>query len=61
VQRFYDQVEGTIEFGTLDSRKIPVEVLQSHLAIVSQSSVLFEGDIRFNLCVSGHELRSCEL
>lgn len=51
LQRFYDQTSGLITFGGVDSQMIPLEVLRSHLAIVSQNSVLFEGDIRMNLCV----------
>ncbi|KAG7528193.1 hypothetical protein FFLO_06337 [Filobasidium floriforme] len=51
LQRFYDPTEGCLTFGGLDSQAIPLGLLQSHLAIVSQNSVLFEGDIRFNLSV----------
>jgi hypothetical protein len=43
---------GTITVGGIDLQMIPLETLRSNLAIVSQDSVLFEGDIRFNLCVS---------
>lgn len=52
LQRFYDPTSGTITFGGLDSQAIPLGALRSHLAIVSQNSVLFEGDIQFNLSVS---------
>jgi ATP-binding cassette subfamily B (MDR/TAP) protein 1 len=52
LQRFYDPSHRTITVGGIDLQMIPLETLQSNLAIVSQDSVLFEGDIRFNLSVS---------
>lgn len=51
LQRFYEISSGSITFGGIDYRFIPIERLRSCMAVVSQSAVLFEGDIRFNLSV----------
>lgn len=66
LQRFYDPSRGTITFGGVDSRALSLEQLRAGMAYVSQDPVLFEGTIRFNLClgstdpdsVTDEELRS---
>lgn len=58
LQRFYDPTGGRLEFGDVDSQAIPLATLRSHMAIVSQNSVLFEGDIRFNLSVSQNVVKA---
>lgn len=49
LQRFYDPSRGTITFGGIDHRQIPLEDLRASMAYVSQDSVLFQGTIRWNL------------
>jgi ATP-binding cassette subfamily B (MDR/TAP) protein 1 len=49
LQRFYDPSRGTISFGGVDHRQLPLEDLRAHMAYVSQDPVLFEGTIRWNL------------
>lgn len=49
LQRFYDPSRGTITFGGIDHRQIPLDDLRASMAYVSQDSVLFEGTIRWNL------------
>jgi ATP-binding cassette subfamily B (MDR/TAP) protein 1 len=49
LQRFYDPSSGTITFGGVDHRQLPLEDLRASMAYVSQDTVLFEGSIRWNL------------
>ncbi|KAJ9094006.1 hypothetical protein QFC20_006986 [Naganishia adeliensis] len=49
LQCFYDPSRGTITFGGIDHRQIPLDDLRASMAYVSQDSVLFEGTIRWNL------------
>ena len=49
LQRFYDPSVGTITFGGIDYREIPLEALRASMAYVSQDAVLFEGTIMWNL------------
>lgn len=53
LQRFYDPTRGTITFGGIDHRQIPLDDLRASMAYVSQDSVLFEGTIRWNLSLGG--------
>ncbi|GHJ89384.1 hypothetical protein NliqN6_5786 [Naganishia liquefaciens] len=49
LQRFYDPSRGTISFGGVDHRQLPLDDLRANMAYVSQDPVLFEGTIRWNL------------
>jgi ATP-binding cassette subfamily B (MDR/TAP) protein 1 len=49
IQRFYDLKRGTIKFGDVDSRSIPLTELRASMAYVSQDSVLFKGTVRWNI------------
>lgn len=49
LQRYYDPTEGTITFGGIDHRQIPLDDLRASMAYVPQDSVLFGGTIRWNL------------
>jgi ABC-type multidrug transport system fused ATPase/permease subunit len=51
LQRFYDPSRGTITFGGVDHRQIPLDDLRASMAYVSQDPVLFEGTIRWNLAL----------
>jgi ATP-binding cassette subfamily B (MDR/TAP) protein 1 len=51
LQRFYDPSRGTITFGGVDHRHMPLEDLRASMAYVSQDAVLFEGSIRWNLAL----------
>lgn len=49
LQRFYEPCQGTITYGGLDLRSIPIHVWRSEMAYVSQEPVLYEGTLRWNL------------
>ncbi|EUC62834.1 ABC family B (MDR/TAP),protein [Rhizoctonia solani AG-3 Rhs1AP] len=49
ISRFYDPTTGTISLDGRDIRSIPLEEYRSHLALVSQDAVLYEGTFRENL------------
>ncbi|KDN38193.1 P-loop containing nucleoside triphosphate hydrolase protein [Tilletiaria anomala UBC 951] len=51
LQRFYDPSRGTISFGGVDSRQIPLDQLRAKMAYVSQDPVLFSGTIFWNLAM----------
>ena len=51
LQRFYDPSRGTLSFGGVDSRAIPLEELRAKMAYVSQDPVLFSGTIFWNLAM----------
>ncbi len=52
--RFYDAVQGTILLDGVDVRDYTLENLRSHVALVSQEVILFEGSIRDNIAY-GHQ------
>ncbi|MEO1994662.1 MAG: ATP-binding cassette domain-containing protein [Planctomycetaceae bacterium] len=47
--RFYDVDDGAIRISGIDVRKLSLNWLRSHIALVSQDVFLFEGSIRDNL------------
>jgi ABC-type multidrug transport system fused ATPase/permease subunit len=49
VPRFYDAVEGSIEFDGVDIRKFTLASLMDHIAIVSQDPFLFNASIADNI------------
>lgn len=49
IERFYDPSRGTIKFGDLDHREIPLQALRASMAYVSQDPVLFQGTVRWNV------------
>lgn len=49
LQRFYDPCRGTITYGGLDLRAIPLPTWRAEMAYVSQDPVLYEGTLRWNL------------
>ena len=49
LQRFYDATRGTITYGGIDLRAIPIEQWRAEMAFVSQDPVLYEGTLRWNL------------
>lgn len=51
LQRFYDPSRGTITFGGVDHRSMPLDDLRASMAYVSQDPILFEGTIRWNLSI----------
>lgn len=50
IPRFYDVSAGAVCFEDRDVRNWPLDDLRSSIAIVPQTSVLFSGTIRENLC-----------
>ncbi|EPQ28417.1 uncharacterized protein PFL1_04244 [Pseudozyma flocculosa PF-1] len=58
LQRFYDPSRGTITFGGTDVRSIPLDDLRSQMAYVSQDPILYEGSIRWNLCLGSLDPQS---
>ncbi|KAN0061083.1 hypothetical protein ACQY0O_006818 [Thecaphora frezii] len=55
LQRFYDPYRGTISFGGVDVRSIPLPELRGQMAYVSQDPILYEGTIRWNLLLGSLE------
>ena len=49
LQRFYDATRGTVTYGGIDLRAIPIEQWRAEMAFVSQDPVLYEGTLRWNL------------
>ncbi|WFD25790.1 ABC-type xenobiotic transporter [Malassezia nana] len=49
LQRFYEPCRGSITYGGLDLRSIPMHVWRAEMAYVSQEPVLYEGTLRWNL------------
>ncbi|NVL90696.1 MAG: ABC transporter ATP-binding protein [Desulfobacterales bacterium] len=50
VSRLLDTTEGDILIDGEDIRRIPIETLRAHMAVVPQDAFLFSGGIRDNLC-----------
>ncbi|EST08563.1 ABC transporter-like protein [Kalmanozyma brasiliensis GHG001] len=55
LQRFYDPCHGNIEFGGVDVRQVPIELLRQQMAYVSQDPILYEGTIRWNLSLGSND------
>lgn len=55
LQRFYDPCHGSIEFGGVDVRQVPIEILRQQMAYVSQDPILYEGTIRWNLSLGSND------
>ncbi|KAK0563426.1 hypothetical protein OC861_004795 [Tilletia horrida] len=49
LSRFYDPSAGSITFGGVDIRALPMDEWRSKAALVSQDPVLYEGSVRWNL------------
>ncbi|WFD33024.1 ABC-type xenobiotic transporter [Malassezia sp. CBS 17886] len=49
VQRFYEPSHGTITYGGIDLRAIPLSTWRAEMAYVSQDPELYEGTLRWNL------------
>lgn len=49
VPRFYDVVSGSLTIDGIDVRKIKLDSLRSHIAVVFQDNFLFSGTIRENI------------
>ncbi|CCO36629.1 ATP-binding cassette, subfamily B (MDR/TAP),member 1 [Rhizoctonia solani AG-1 IB] len=49
ISRFYDPTTGTISLDGRDIRSIPLDEYRSHLALVSQDAILYEGTFRENI------------
>ncbi len=58
LQRFYDPCQGSIEFGGVDVRQVPIDMLRREMAYVSQDPILYEGTIRWNLSLGSIEPES---
>ncbi|KAJ1020783.1 hypothetical protein NDA16_004173 [Ustilago loliicola] len=55
LQRFYDPCQGSIQFGGVDVRQVPIDVLRQQMAYVSQDPILYEGTIRWNLSLGSND------
>ncbi|SJX62150.1 related to multidrug resistance protein 1 [Sporisorium reilianum f. sp. reilianum] len=55
LQRFYDPCQGSIEFGGVDVRQVPIDVLRQQMAYVSQDPILYQGTIRWNLSLGSND------
>ncbi|MBW1896234.1 MAG: ABC transporter ATP-binding protein [Deltaproteobacteria bacterium] len=50
IARVVDAQEGTVFIDETDIRRIPVETLRAHMAVVPQDAFLFSGTVRHSLC-----------
>ncbi len=55
LQRFYDPCQGSIEFGGVDVRQVPIDILRQQMAYVPQDPILYEGTIRWNLSLGSND------
>lgn len=55
LQRFYDPCQGSIEFGGVDVRQVPIDILRQQMAYVSQDPILYQGTIRWNLSLGSND------
>lgn len=55
LQRFYEPTQGTMTIGGIDARALEIETLRGMMGYVSQEAVLFEGSIRFNICLGAQD------
>ncbi|KAJ1025573.1 hypothetical protein NDA18_003916 [Ustilago nuda] len=58
LQRFYDPCQGSIQFGGVDVRQVPIDILRQQMAYVSQDPILYEGTIRWNLSLGSNDPES---
>lgn len=49
LQRFHDPDSGSVAYGDLDLRDMPLASWRAKTALVPQSPVLFTGDVRYNI------------
>ena len=49
LQRFYDPQQGRVLLNGEDIRKLGLQQLRSHIALVPQQPALFTGDVRYNI------------
>jgi ATP-binding cassette subfamily B protein len=61
IARIVDAQEGTISIDETNIRRIPVETLRTHMAVVPQDAFLFSGTIRYNLCFGSENVSEEEM
>ncbi|CAE6471474.1 unnamed protein product [Rhizoctonia solani] len=61
ISRFYDPTNGTISLDGRDIRSIPLDDYRSHLALVSQDAVLYEGTFRENITLGENSITQEQL
>ncbi|CUA75232.1 phosphate-transporting ATPase [Rhizoctonia solani] len=61
ISRFYDPTTGTISLDGRDIRSIPLDEYRSHLALVSQDAVLYEGTFRENITLGENSITQEQL
>lgn len=49
LERLYDPIEGSIKFGDVDLRSMPLEAHRNKIGLVTQDPVLFTGTIEENI------------
>ena len=50
IPRLFEATEGNLLIDGVDIRRVPLETLRSHMAVVTQDAFLFSGSVRENLC-----------
>ncbi|MBR1980733.1 ABC transporter ATP-binding protein [Candidatus Proelusimicrobium excrementi] len=53
--RFYDTTDGSVKIDGLDVKKIDLQSLRKHIAVVFQDNFLFSGTIRENIMIGNPE------
>ena len=61
IPRFYDATEGSVRIQGKDARDYRLEELRSHIGMVPQKAVLFQGTIAQNLCWGKENATEAEL
>lgn len=61
LQRFYDPASGTIRYGNLDLRNMPLKAWRDKTALVPQSPVLFSGDVRYNIAYGNPDASDADI
>ncbi len=59
--RFHDPKSGSVRYGDLDLRKMPLNAWRDKTALVPQSPVLFSGDVRYNIAYGRPEATDAEI
>ena len=50
IARFFDVKKGKILINNIDIRKLSIESLREHIALISQDSILFDDTVSANIC-----------
>lgn len=61
LQRFYDPQAGSVRYGEVDLRAMPLDTLRAKTALVPQSPILFTGDVSANIAYGQPDASHAEI